>query len=530
MKKNLPVTNVERDYADTANILSTTNLKGIITYFNDDFLEISGFESEELQNKNHNVVRHPDMPPAAFEDLWSTVKGGNSWMGIVKNRCKNGDHYWVDAYVTPIRKEGRIVEYQSVRQKPERDYVARAEKVYKPLLDGKVPHSLRPSKVKFSYKLMLGTFAALLISVVAGMALFDLDRDTALGFLLLSTVISTATLALLTRPLNHAIARARNITDNPIARYIYTGRNDDIGALLLAFKMLSSETSGIAGRISDDSKRLSESAGGLTAAIGDTDGNVQQQYSETDQVATAINEMSATIQEVASNAQQTADAAEEAMREARSGNQIVSETSTSISALADEIEGAARVIANVEQNSQDISTILDVIKGVSEQINLLALNAAIEAARAGEHGRGFAVVADEVRTLAARTNDSTGQIQDMIESLQSRTQEAVSAMEESRNHAMNNVNQASSAANIIDDIARAVERIKEMSTTIATAVEEQSAVSEEINRSVTSIRETSESTMKSSKVSSDASDNVNQLANGLKDLSSEFWEKKHRRN
>ncbi len=144
MKKNLPVTEVEVTFSDRANILSTTDLKGAITYVNDDFIKISGFEEEELIGKNHNIVRHPDMPPAAFQMLWESLKKGKSWMGLVKNRCKNGDHYWVHAYATPIERNGAVAEYQSVRRKADKEHVHRAEWLYPQLMAGKSPGVIRP--------------------------------------------------------------------------------------------------------------------------------------------------------------------------------------------------------------------------------------------------------------------------------------------------------------------------------------------------------------------------------------------------
>uniref|UniRef100_UPI00289D3155 PAS domain-containing protein n=1 Tax=Stutzerimonas balearica TaxID=74829 RepID=UPI00289D3155 len=130
MRMNLPVTGREVSYSDSANILSTTDLNGDITYVNPDFIRISGFDEQELLGQHHNVVRHPDMPPEAFADLWSCVRAGRSWMGMVKNRCKNGDHYWVSAFVTPISRDGRVVEYQSVRTKLRPEQVAAAEQLY----------------------------------------------------------------------------------------------------------------------------------------------------------------------------------------------------------------------------------------------------------------------------------------------------------------------------------------------------------------------------------------------------------------
>lgn len=138
-EKNYPVTGKERDYSPDIRIISTTDLKGILTYSNDDFKQVSGFTEEELVGKNHNVVRHPDMPPAAFADLWTTVKAKKPWMGIVKNRCKNGDHYWVNAYVTPLFENNEICGYQSVRTKPQKDQIERAERFYNKINSGKNP-------------------------------------------------------------------------------------------------------------------------------------------------------------------------------------------------------------------------------------------------------------------------------------------------------------------------------------------------------------------------------------------------------
>ena len=136
MKINLPVSQREVPVDAQANILSTTDLKGALTYANDDFVEICGFSRDELLGRNHNLVRHPDMPAAAFAHLWQTLKAGKSWMGLVKNRCKNGDHYWVSAHVTPVFRHGQVVEYQSVRRAASAEQVARAEALYARLRDG----------------------------------------------------------------------------------------------------------------------------------------------------------------------------------------------------------------------------------------------------------------------------------------------------------------------------------------------------------------------------------------------------------
>lgn len=162
MRQNLPVTGRNLELPKDANILSTTSPQSHITYVNPDFIKISGFTEEELLGQPHNIVRHPDMPPAAFEHMWSTLKSGRSWMGLVKNRCKNGDHYWVSAYVTPIAKNGSIVEYQSVRTKPEPEQVLAAEKLYAQLRSGK---AARPKlAASFSVKILLLIWGSIISS------------------------------------------------------------------------------------------------------------------------------------------------------------------------------------------------------------------------------------------------------------------------------------------------------------------------------------------------------------------------------
>ncbi|HET8709789.1 MAG TPA: PAS domain-containing methyl-accepting chemotaxis protein, partial [Spongiibacteraceae bacterium] len=385
MKINLPVTDRELSYESTANILSTTNLKGAITYVNSDFLRISGFETDELIGKNHNVVRHPDMPPAAFGDLWKTVQNGQSWMGIVKNRCKNGDYYWVDAFVTPIQRDGVTAEYQSIRRQPRREFAQRAEKLYAQLRSETGTKLLRTPKLAVHWRTFLptacGTTAAAVIVGLTNNLLLSLLAIVGSG--LLSALGSYLPL----RQLNAILDVARRKPGNTVAQYVYTGRMDEAGEVLLQMKMLESECAGLIGRIADSAGGIAESSAQVDTTVNETKQAVDYQKTEAEQVATAMHEMASTIQDVARNAQLASDAANSGLNEVNSGKQLVDSSLGAIIELQSSLNSAAEVIEALEAESNNISQVLDVISSIADQTNLLALNAAIEAARAGEAGR-----------------------------------------------------------------------------------------------------------------------------------------------
>ena len=274
--------------------------------------------------------------------------------------------------------------------------------------------------------------------------------------------------------------------------------------------------------IKGNATQLAAAAEELSTITEQSSKGVVRQQSETQQVATAMNQMSATVQEVARNAASAATAAAEADDQAKNGHTVVNDTVTTITSLAEEVSRTSDVIEKLKGDSISIGAVLDVIRDIAEQTNLLALNAAIEAARAGEQGRGFAVVADEVRTLASRTQQSTQEINGMIERLQSGANEAVTAMEHGRNKAEATVEQAQKAGQALNAITEVVYNIKAMNMQIASAADEQSATAEEINRNIVNISEVADETAGGARQTANASDELARLAVDLQEKVSRF--------
>lgn len=353
-------------------------------------------------------------------------------------------------------------------------------------------------------------------------------RNTAIAVgivsLLLGLLIATLTSRMIARSLCQAVDAMNEIAEGGgdlTARLDDSGSNE-ISHLAHAFNSFAEKVRQLVGQVYGSASQLASAAEEMSAITEETTRGTQQQQTETNMVVTAMNQMTATVQEVAHHATLAAEAANAADHASVEGKQVVIDTMNAIESLSKEVHAASGVISQLEKDSENIGSVLDVIKGVAEQTNLLALNAAIEAARAGEQGRGFAVVADEVRTLASRTRESTQEIQQIIEMLQERAQSAVEVMNESRSKAESSVNLAARAGSSLEVITRSVSQIKDMNTQIATAAEEQSAVAEEINRNVVNINDIVNRTAEGAGQTSLASVELARLASDLQQLLNQF--------
>ncbi|MEJ2630748.1 MAG: methyl-accepting chemotaxis protein [Acidihalobacter sp.] len=338
--------------------------------------------------------------------------------------------------------------------------------------------------------------------------------------LALALVILYLSLRTLLQPVRMLLAALHDLASGEadLTRRLTAHTSDEFGEMAEAFNRFVERIHQSFGQVAGSTSQLAAAAEELSGTSEEVSRTVDRQQSETEQVATAMNEMSATVNEVAKNAADAARSAKEAQENTSDSAHLVEVNANNMRQLAGEIENASQIIDELRRGTESIDKVLEVINSISEQTNLLALNAAIEAARAGEHGRGFAVVADEVRTLARRTQDSTAEIQTMIESLQSGAQNAVHAIGQGRDRAHESAERASENSALLKATTEAVSRINDMNAMIASAAEEQSAVAEEINRNVANINQAGDESVQGVRQVATASDELARLAAQLQSL------------
>ena len=416
MRQNLPVTQREYVLADHETIVSKTDLQGNITYVNDEFIRISGFTEEELIGAPQNIVRHPDMPREAFKDLWATIKAGKAWTGLVKNRCKNGDHYWVEATAAPLIENGQITGYTSIRVKPERQAVDAAERIYRDIREQKsaftiiegraVPHTgsqfRRLLDVPYQTRLIVfSVLAAVCLLTPLISASVSLNVLTALAGCLLLLLMVIDTYRSVIRPLNDIRHSLTRMASGDLSENVHAQGVAEIRDLLHALKVFQTNVRLIIGQIKQSTLTVATNACIMKAGNTDLSSRTESQASFLEETAASMEELTSTVR---SNAENSAEA-----------NQIVRVASDAARQGGETFERFIGVMAQIKTSSTKIEDIISVIDGIAFQTNILALNAAVEAARAGEQGRGFAVVASEVRSLAQRSATAAKEIKDLIE-------------------------------------------------------------------------------------------------------------------
>lgn len=515
MRNNQPITRNERTFPAATKLISVTDTHGTILECNDAFVEVSGFNKAELIGKPHNIVRHPEMPAAAFEIMWNHLKAGKPWMGLVKNRCKNGDFYWVDAYVTPITEHGKVVGYESVRSCPKRDDVSRAEALYASINKGQAQQK---NSTFSAMNILVFVLSALWFGLFfAGFewVAFVCSLITLQAFVFYQTRMRRAEFRALRKLMTSSFS-------HELAALTYTGTASDYGLLKTAIISQRAHLNTVLTRIDSSATNVMKSSEQGQQLTQQTFKQIEQQQSETFQVATAMNEMTTTIAEVSKHVSDTASHAENANKLAIEGSSLAEVTKLSIKHLRDTVSDISVSVAEVSDQTSHISSAAQMIEQIADQTNLLALNAAIEAARAGEQGRGFAVVADEVRNLAKRTQQSTKDIYEIVRQLTQKADSAVRTANLGTSAADEGLQKVVDSAEMLKGISESVGQIAHMAIQMAAAVEQQAHVADDINRQVVNISELASSTSDSARETSSSVSELKNTADQLHELVTRF--------
>ena len=508
MRTNLPVTQREFDLPPGATLMSTTDLSSHITYANDAFVFVSGYTREELQGQAHSLVRHPDMPREAFADMWATLQGGEPWTALVKNRRKDGDHYWVRANATPIMRDGKTMGYMSVRTRPGRDEVAAAQALHARLRDGKAGHlqfrkglvshtglmrwrslgQTMPARWRLRLAVLAATPAVIAcawLQGVAGTGLLEFAISAA-GCLAVATWWLQSQIS---TPLEQMRDQALRVATGDSQAVQPMDRVDEIGMTMRTIEQLGLMFRWI---------------------IDDVTGQVQVAKTATGEIAQGTHDLSARTEQAAASVEETAASMEQMTATVRSNADTAREAcELSGSASTAATRGGAAVAAVVKTmnaitcSSRRISEIISVIEGIAFQTNILALNAAVEAARAGEQGRGFAVVAGEVRSLAHRSADAAKEIKALIADNVERVESGCQQVDE--------------AGHTMDDIVAQVERVSAMIGEINTATVEQTAGIAQVSQAIGHIDQVTQQNAALVEQSSAASESLSQQMARLAD-------------
>jgi aerotaxis receptor len=436
MRNNQPVSGREYQFPANQTLVSVTDLKGRITYCNPAFIEVSGFTHDELLGQPHNLVRHPDMPPEAFRDMWETIQSGLPWSGLVKNRRKNGDHYWVQANATPMMDGERITGFLSVRTLPARTAVDGAEQLYARMREdersGRTREGLRQGELvrrdvlgRLRQAFNLQTAGKLVLLQVAAAGAVGLAGASAQPSWLIALVAVAAAAAavwgvrrLMLEPLKGLVLDANRLASGDLSHRVSTDASGDVGRLQRALMQMSVNLRTVVSDVRQEVGQLGSAVGEIAAGNHDLSARTETQASNLEETAASMEQIHGTVQQSAASAVRGAELA-------RATSDVTRRSNEAVLALSETMEG-------ITQSSRQIAEIVQLIEGVAFQTNILALNAAVEAARAGESGRGFAVVANEVRALAQRSSGAAREIRQLIADSSTRVQQGSTRTAEAR--------------------------------------------------------------------------------------------------
>jgi len=499
MRVNLPVTQNNHDYASDLTIISVTDLQGRITYCNNNFVQVSGYTADELLGQPHNLLRHPDMPAEAFRDMWHTLKEkGKPWSAVVKNRRKNGDHYWVRAYATPVRSKGQIVGFLSVRTKPSEDEIAAFDKLYHTMraeaASGRLVHVLKEGRL-----VRAGRLAAL------GRAIKPELKTRLYGVLALATLLPLG-LIKVSMPMWLAGASALLVSVGVswlLAHYIRQPLREvqEVANQLAACDLTYSFPSHITGEARDVLLALAQLQVTVRTLVRDIRHEVVDFTSATSEIAASNHDLSARTEAQASSLQETAASMEQingtiqqTASTAREGAQAATDTTAVAQRSHEAVRSVVEQMQQIAESSRRIGDIILVIESVAFQTNILALNAAVEAARPGEQGRGFAVVAAEVRALAQRTSEAAKEIRQLIDESRQRVQVGDQRAQEAQTRmgeAMRSVERVTAVLGGISQSAQeqsqGVTQVCEAVIQLESITQQNAAMVEELSASATSL-------------------------------------------
>ncbi len=483
MRINLPVTQQNFDYSGDELLVSSTNTKGEITHCNPAFVRVSGYGYDELIGQPHNIIRHPDMPAEAYKDLWRTIGRGEPWTGLVKNRRKNGDHYWVRANVTPILEGGKPRGYMSVRTKPSAAEAAAAEALYAQMRReadaGSRSFSLEAGSVRYhglrGWRQRLAQMAllprmALMLAVLVLLALvpdmLGLQGAAAWGARVALLVLGAGWVlwrfqATVLQGLHDATRFASDISACNLATSVGTDYPEPLGALMQRLQQTQVNLRAVVGDVRTEVGNFTRSAAEITRGSLDLSARTESQASSLEETAASMEQLSSAVQQNADSAAQANQLADNASAVALQGGQVVAQ-------VVDTMRG-------INASSTQIADIIGVIDSIAFQTNILALNAAVEAARAGEQGRGFAVVASEVRSLAGRSAAAAREIKQLIDASVERVEQGSALVDR--------------AGATMTDVVSAIARVTDIVGEISNASRAQSQGVAQVGSAVTHLDE-----------------------------------------